>query len=66
MTPEAEMCGILGSINNPLVEKLRMSIEQHFVVGHDIYFQVDTFGIRRNRNTIRYKVFGHKELQCSD
>jgi hypothetical protein len=42
--------------DRPLVEKLRMSIEQHFVVGRDIYSQIDIFGIRRNRNTLRWAV----------
>ena len=39
-----------------LIEKLRLSIEQHFVVGHDIYSQIDIFGTRRNRNTLRWAV----------
>ena len=39
-----------------LIERLLMSIQQHFVVGRDIYSQIDIFGFRRNRNTLRWAV----------
>ena len=39
-----------------LIERLLMSIQQHFLVGRDIYSQIDIFGFRRNGNTLRWAV----------
>ena len=39
-----------------LVESLPPVIEKNFVSGDDIYSQIDFFGIRRNRNHLRWAV----------
>lgn len=39
-----------------LIERLRVSIAEHFVVGHQVYSQIDVFGVRRNRDTLRWAV----------
>ena len=39
-----------------VADKLRASIDRHFRAGPDIYSQIDLFGVRRSRNTLRWAV----------
>lgn len=39
-----------------LVDKLSASIQSHFCDGYDIYSQIDLFGSRKNKNTLRWAV----------
>lgn len=45
---------LLGDLD--LADRLLSSVLQRFVVGPDIYSQIDVLGSRRNRNTLRWAV----------
>jgi hypothetical protein len=42
--------------DSSLVEALLPAIAMNFIRGHDIFSQIDFFGIRRNRNHLRWAV----------